>query len=276
MLIKKLLTTNDAATLLLLLGGVFLTAGLTYVFPFLSVFTVGFGLFVFLLVYTFFLRTQRHLYANAAAAAGLARQTEAFQGLMSMIDLRAPLPPTGGWAASPDYLNVIVENLLRYRPRTVIECGSGVSTLITAYILEKIGGGKIYSLDHEQKFGQQTAELLQLHGLTDYAEVIYAPLTTHHIGDKTYQWYDLSRLPTTAPIDFITVDGPPITLQKNARYPALPLLSARCADRVCVVIDDFNRPDDAATGQMWLREFSYAALTEIATEKGTGVMILKR
>ena len=38
------------------------------------------------------------------------------------------------------------------KPDTILELGSGVSTIISAYCLKKIGNGKIISLDHEKEY----------------------------------------------------------------------------------------------------------------------------
>ena len=61
-----------------------------------------------------------------------ARQVEARAVLEAKLDLGQPLPLTRGWAASPDFLLYVFDHILQYRPKTVVELGSGVSTAVAA------------------------------------------------------------------------------------------------------------------------------------------------
>lgn len=62
---------------------------------------------------------------------------------------RGSLPSTRGWAASADFLNILQEHLSAHRPRTLIELGSGLTTIVTARTLQQLGGGRLLSIDHD-------------------------------------------------------------------------------------------------------------------------------
>src|SRR5690606_6944595 len=104
--------------------------------------------------------------------------------------------------------------VLAERPRTVVELGSGVSTLLTSYALESIGDSEahLYSLDHEAQFAGITRSNLAAHGLAGRATVLDAPLVETQAGGETRQWYDIAELESALgarKIDLLVVDGPP-------------------------------------------------------------------
>jgi predicted O-methyltransferase YrrM len=182
-------------------------------------------------------------------------QIEALMSVVRTIEPTFPLPSTRTWSASPDILNQLCTLLLRDRPAQVFEVGSGVSTLTMAYCLRRVGRGKIVSLENDPAFAAATRQMLADHGLSDRAQVIDAPLKEMMLDGEQYLWYDLSRIPETAPIDLLFVDGPHGLTQRLARYPALPVLFERLAPRGVVVLDDGARPDERAIAKRWSEEF---------------------
>jgi predicted O-methyltransferase YrrM len=60
----------------------------------------------------------------------------------------------------------------------VVECGSGVSSLIIGYALQRNGGGKLWALEHEEWGVRTTTSWLEHHQLANHAEVIHAPLNS--------------------------------------------------------------------------------------------------
>ncbi len=200
------------------------------------------------------------------------RQIESLFSLFSSLDIRHPLPPMRGWAISPDFASLIVSLIWSHRPRTVLEAGSGVSTLVTAYSLRTLGTGIVVSLDHEERFARATAENLKRHGLDDVARVVHAPLKETAIGGKTWLWYDTGRLEEIGSIDLMIVDGPPTRLQDLSRYPALPVLFRLLSDDAVVVLDDGRQKDTRRLVKMWLREFGCFESEVIDTEKGSIVL----
>ena len=112
----------------------------------------------------------------------LSGNVEALFSVFSIIHLRHPLPPMGGWAVSPDFARILVDVILERTPRLVVELGSGVSTLLCAYCLEKNGGGAIVSVEHENEFVRVTAENVRKHRLEQFARVVHVPLRDITLG----------------------------------------------------------------------------------------------
>jgi predicted O-methyltransferase YrrM len=205
-------------------------------------------------------------------SAALFRQLEALQGLYIDLGFTKSLPPTRGWAASPDFLLELARHALTEKPRVVVECSSGISTLILARCMQLNGSGKVYSLEHDARYAQETRQQLARHGLADYAQVLFAPLNNFTVGADTWQWYVHDVLPPVGPIDLIAIDGPPKDTGALARYPAGPALFPRLAPFGTVFLDDAKRPDERAILARWQREFPGLTQSERDCEKGCVVL----
>ena len=140
-------------------------------------------------------------------------QVEAIEQLLPLLKLKAPLPPSRGWAASPDFLLALAHVTQTIKPKLAVELGSGTSTLVLA----KSGAKKIVSLDHSIEFGNQTREMLLSHGVRG-VDIRINDLETY---PKGYKWYAKSTIKGLAKIDLLVIDGPPSSTNADARYPAL-------------------------------------------------------
>lgn len=203
------------------------------------------------------------------------RQMNMFRQMDSLISLNAflsplvPLPQSGGWAASADFLKLIVDICACNRPVNILEASSGLSTLVCAYALKRLKiDGKVFSLEHDIQYVEQTKRLVENHGLQHFVSIIYAPLTQCACcGDALY-WYDTSALPADIAIDLFVVDGPPCELQQDARRPAVPLLYDRLSDGAVILLDDANRPAEQDITKQWMRKYPKLTYEYFAFEKG--------
>lgn len=202
----------------------------------------------------------------------LFRQLEALQGLYAELDLKVSLPPTRGWAASPDFLLELVRHARTQRPATVVECSSGASTLVLARCMQLNGTGKVLSLEHDPYYAEQTRQQLRRHGLQDWAHVLDAPLQQHALAGEYWPWYDIGALPAALAIDLLVIDGPPQATRALARYPAGPLLFPRLNPGAHVFLDDAARSDELAILQRWRHEFPSLEHTTRVCEKGCTVV----
>jgi hypothetical protein len=193
-------------------------------------------------------------------------QLQALMALEKQLDLAQALPPMRGWAGSPDFLLALAQQVTQRRPLSVMECSSGVSTVVIARCLQQLGQGHVHSLEHEPEYAEKTRALLQRHGLSDWATVLVAPLETVHTPTP---WYAENALPATLkPVELLVVDGPPTSVARLARYPAYPRLRARLAEQHAVLVDDAARPDETEMVQRWRAENPRLAATDLYCEKG--------
>jgi predicted O-methyltransferase YrrM len=200
------------------------------------------------------------------------RQIESLFFLYSTMKIRHPLPPMRDWAISPDFANIIISLIRECRPKVVLELGSGVSTLIAAYTLEENKAGAVVSLDHDAQFAATTIDNIAKHGLQAIATVTPAPLKEIKIHGKSWQWYDLEQLRDPKPVDLLIVDGPPVTTQKLARYPAMPVLFPLLSADAVILLDDAHRADETKIVNLWLQEFGSFKKENINAEKGATIL----
>lgn len=180
--------------------------------------------------------------------------TQAVHQLMRDYAPVEPLPPLAGWALSPSGLVWLTRHVANARPSTVVECGSGTSTVWSAMALRANGMGHLTALDHNPEFAKRTRDALERHGLNEWATVVDAPLTAVQTPRGPFDWYDIAHQ-EFGEIELLLVDGPPAATGSHARYPALPVFAPHLADGAVIVVDDMVRSDEREAVGFWLAEF---------------------
>lgn len=229
---------------------------------------------VFLITELYRRQVKMMLMLRAKQAALDTKITFSVQQIQSLIFLNEyfkpqhPFPPVGDWAACSDFLVQLVSILRDRKPETVVDLGSGLTTLIAAYCLEKNGKGTVQSFDHDKNYADKTKKILQIHGLEHRAKVFHAPLVKTKIGDEQYLWYEQSALDPKIAIDVLIVDGPPGSSSDFARYPALPLLYKYMNRSATIMLDDGAREAERIIARRWETEFPDFYSEYISLEKG--------
>jgi predicted O-methyltransferase YrrM len=166
-----------------------------------------------------------------------------------------PALELGDWSLTPAALELV---LARIRPdcERIVECGSGVSTIVMARLLAARGRGHVQALEHDPRWAAETRRRIEDEGLGDRAAVVDAPLRPHPLAEPGCEWYDeraLERL--SHQIDLLLVDGPPAGAPgiERARYPALPALASRLRPWATVILDDVERPGERWILDRWQR-----------------------
>jgi hypothetical protein len=195
-------------------------------------------------------------------------QLEALLGIQQYLQPGVLLPATRNYAGSPDFLRLLIELLERHRPRVIVEASSGVSSIvISEWLLQHAPDATHYALENEAYYADLTRERIR----NPRSHIVHAPLVPYTIAGQEYQWYDLTVLPATAPVEMLVVDGPPYHLNEQARYPVVPLLRDRLAESFTILLDDAARPPEATTARRWAAETG-ARLEWIDLEKGAAVL----
>jgi predicted O-methyltransferase YrrM len=220
------------------------------------------------------LLTVRDLAEEAATHRSVENLYAQFEALLHLERLLGsetpPLPPLRGWALSPDVALHALRVVLERRPGTVVELGSGASSVVLGHAVRLAGRGRVISLEHDEGFLERTRALLEEHGLADTVELIHAPLVDHQLEGERWRWYDTSWLNGfEGPLEFLLVDGPPTTTGHLARYPTLPLLAPLLASDAVILLDDGARPAEREVLERWRAELPGAKVLELPHEKGT-------
>lgn len=200
--------------------------------------------------------------------------------LHALLEPRAPLPGFTRWAASAELCAALTGLVLERRPQRVLELGSGTSSVVLGYALERAGGGRLLSLDHDDAYAEKTRQHLRRHGLDERAAVLHAPLVRQTIGGRERPWYrlpeaELDAFAAEGGIDLLVVDGPPRESDAEARYPALPLLLDRLAPEAVLVLDDAHRPEEQAALARWQAEVPGLTVEVMDSAKGVAVARLE-
>jgi predicted O-methyltransferase YrrM len=165
-------------------------------------------------------------------------------------DRRADRPPLSAWTLAPQVLLEVLRRVSDPSVETVVELGSGVSTVWIASELRRRGHGRLISIEHEEQFFDQTRALVEAAGLADLVDLRLCPLAPVEVDGESYEWYSIGAgdLPS---VDLLLVDGPPAKTGPLARFPALPVLGAALSGHAVVVLDDAARPDEREIVARW-------------------------
>jgi predicted O-methyltransferase YrrM len=196
------------------------------------------------------------------------RQSEFYSQLLRLLNLDAPIPSTRSWAASPDVLLTLLHHAKQSNPKTILDLGSGMSTLVLA---KSAPAARVFSIDNSAEYAGKTKEMLSLHKVTN-AEVRVAPLKAHASG---VDWYDVSKLADVSDIDLLFIDGPPGSKNDRARHPALTECLSKLSPHAIIVIDDAGRDGEKDLAHEFAKALPNHSLEFLSHEKGTAVLLPK-
>ena len=123
---------------------------------------------------------------------------ERYRTLLEQLDLGEGVPFSPNWSADVDFLQLLADYCRQARPSLIVECSSGLSTLVLARSCQINGHGRVISLEDGIEFVTRTRAYLDLYALAPFAEVIHAPLHDLELNGTRYAWYTLPRLPDEA------------------------------------------------------------------------------
>lgn len=214
--------------------------------------------------------------ALGTSAAGLhldtQRKIQAVVKPHRVTEVRDPVPPLGRCAASADFDVLLRQELTSLRPRTVVECGSGATTLLLALAVKQHGlSTRVVALEHLETCKARTEQALRQQGVAELVEVRLAPLTRSSVLDHETPSYDERTLRDLNEIGLLVVDGSPEPTGDRAWFPAVPLLRDRMSASCVIVVDDLIRPVDLELVQSWralLPDFEYEQLDTLHRRVG--------
>jgi predicted O-methyltransferase YrrM len=158
------------------------------------------------------------------------------------------------WSILPDTAYFLFHWIVQNQPKDILEFGSGVSTVVMAKAAAGYSG-KLYSLEHEQKWLERSEEMCRVCGASHY-EIIYAPLVESHFdGVEKFVIYDPARIPAKG-FEFVFIDGPPGFLpehpgRRGTLYSCWPYL----AHQATIVLDDAEREGEQEAVREWMGVF---------------------
>jgi hypothetical protein len=168
-------------------------------------------------------------------------------------------------------LKVITNEIIKRRRTHVsmVELGSGVSTLFFSKVLEKLGAGnRLDSFEADMSWFVYVRDLLKRNKVSDR----YRVHLIRYVSGGSYTWFDQSMITKTIPrhgIDFLVVDAPPDTFGSRVREPAVPFLLPFLKRNSVVFLHDAKRDGEIAVSEKWQEYFESYELLD--TEKGMAI-----
>lgn len=208
--------------------------------------------------------------------ADLWKQTECLHSLYRTLDGLEVLPNFGGYAIAPDLMCELDHFVRQNGPRSILELGSGSSTVMFALALKAVGAGRVVAIDHDPIYAARTATMLESRGLSNWATVVYAPIAPVELEGSQYNWYDLRGIDLPHDVDLLFVDGPPEALGKRVRYPAFKLLVKNLSERAVIVLDDGRRADEKAIASAWSEHPFVVAIEQLPLERGPFKLTIRK
>lgn len=164
------------------------------------------------------------------------------QGLFDGITL-------GVWTLDAGSIAVIWDRLLAERPQVIVECGSGVSTIIFAkYFSLYRPDGRLFSMEQDAKEKARIEQRLKELHLTERVHIYHVPVDASGGYDFAAQG-GIAAFPGIEKFDWIMVDGPagPATSRDNTLTSLLPMANSGAS----WFLDDSFRDGEQAVLQRW-------------------------
>ena len=170
--------------------------------------------------------------------------------LYEQISPGSPIWFRRGWAASPEFLAHLYQQIRNQKPQLVLDIGSGLSTVVAGHAVRQNGQGRVLAWEHLEEYAAQTWKLVEDQSLSDWVRVEFAPLIERNLRGQVFEWYS-AELAGEDKIDVLIVDGPPGSTGPMARFPAIPLLKKSLSPSASVFLDDINRPEEREILSKW-------------------------
>ena len=177
--------------------------------------------------------------------------TGAFLPVQELVDLLFN-DVLGGWALDGETISFLWRMLQRERPKVIIECGAGVSTLIFA---KSLAMNRFASTDFtsvvslEQNLGVKKAveRRLERCGLQQGVTVFHSPVSNE--GDYQFEPNELREHLGLEKVDWLVIDGP--AGPDSCRASTLPYLARFCRPGARWFLDDAFRDGELEILNEW-------------------------
>jgi len=154
----------------------------------------------------------------------------------------------GNWPAGVDLMRTCIQRA-RHTTGHIVECGSGLSTLLMG-LAAAPEGRQVWALEHHEDWFHRMRREIKRQGL-DNVHLVHAPLKSY--GD--FDWYDIDPAQLPRPVGLLLVDGPPADT-KGGRRGALSLLAPIIHSPCTIIVDDVDREDELLLLRDWARQLN--------------------
>jgi len=164
----------------------------------------------------------------------------------------------GSASLSVSTLNYLESQIKKFRPRTILEFGSGISTVCLVHYMKEVWGDEeavyVISVEQEANYAESTLSHLRQLGYSSCAKVIVASIHLQLVYDQLSNCYDISCTPVPDLLcqhsaSFVVIDGP--SGGGNSRFGTLPLVLPYLASNATFYLDDALRTWELEVATLW-------------------------
>jgi len=178
------------------------------------------------------------------------------------------------WSALDEFLVGCIDHALT-APGPILECGSGLSTILVGAIAKRRGQCH-WALAHQPEWAAKVKTCLDRYKI-DSVVLHTQPLKSH--GE--FSWYDVPLESMPDGFGLVVCDGPPLGTP-GGRYGLVPIMRERLKPGCVILLDDAQRTEERAIAQRWEIELGvslksvgllrpYIEMTLNRTEDGAAV-----
>ena len=151
-----------------------------------------------------------------------------------------------GWDAKLDYFEEVINRAVATEG-PILECGSGLTTLVVGYLAGK-RKVETWSLEDNADWYRRVSKAIEKHRVPG-VNLCFSPAR----GYEGFNWYDppVARMP--AKFSLVICDGPP-DLAHGGRYGLLPILGNRLEPGAVILFDDARETGQPEVLQRWKTE----------------------
>lgn len=153
-----------------------------------------------------------------------------------------------GFSAEHEYLLALTDQVAK-SDAPILECGSGLSTLLLGVIAQK-NKNQVWTLEHHPEWAERVKTFLRKFEI-DSVELCVAPLRNY--GE--FDWYGapIERMPKN--FSLVICDGPPGDT-RGGRYGLLPAMRDFLPSGCVILADDASRENEQKILQRWSGELN--------------------
>jgi predicted O-methyltransferase YrrM len=158
----------------------------------------------------------------------------------------------GEWSLDADTITFLWQAIREDRPKIIIECGAGVSTLLLAKGLadnrfRTKNVASLLSLEQDVRVKEAVEKRLEACGLKQYVTILHAPISKR--GDYQFDANELRKHLGSQEVDWLIIDGP--AGPEGCRVSTLPFLARFCRPGARWFLDDAFRDGELKLLNHW-------------------------
>lgn len=164
-------------------------------------------------------------------------------------DAWSPPKFESSWSLGEAAYQALRDQLERLHPTTLVEFGSGVSTLRLAH---DFPGARITTLEGDPTFFRETAERVAASPHAGAIDLRLCPPRWQRFGPTFYLSFEATALPSQ--VDAVLIDGPPLSTRRGREACLYQVFSSLRVGGL-VFLDDHVRGAEQRTVRNWLARY---------------------